>query len=422
MFDELFCNTGLVFFEMINYIISIRPHFLPLPRARDFLMGMTNLALKMLIGNRASFIGAIFGIFLATLLISQQSAIFLGLVSRSYRTITDIPSPNIWVMNPATESDDRVRGMPDGNLDVVKSFSEIEWAVPINVIHIPLVTQSGIFQIAQLYGIDDATLIGAPKGMVAGNVRDLRREGGIIVDVYSAEGALATPLSDGKKRALRVGDELEINNHRAVVVGICKITQGFYPQPIIYTSCSNFRSFNSFAINYLGFIAAKSKKGEDVEKICRRIELYPGMIALTSDQFKWRIIKTFLETGILINFALSVALGFIVGFSIAGQIFYIMTLENLMYYALIKGIGGTHMMILKMITIQALVVGVIGFFLGIGATIVWGMIIENTTLAFLFPWQLLGFTGFIVFIICILTAALSIRKVFRTDPKSLMGN
>jgi putative ABC transport system permease protein len=382
---------------------------------------MIGLALKMLIGNRASFIGVIFGIFLATLLISQQSAIFLGLVSRSYRTLTDIPSPNIWVMDPATESDDRVRGMPREDLYVVRSVPQVEWAVPINVTHIPLITQSGIFQIAQLYGIDDATLIGAPQHMLTGNIQDLRREGGIIVDVYSAKGILATHLPDGTQRALQIGDELEINNHYAVVVGICKITQGFYPQPIIFTSLSNFNLFNSFAIHDLSFIATKSFPEANVQEVCNRINAFPNLKALTREQFKWRIIKTFLETGILINFGLSVALGFIVGFSIAGQIFYIMTLENLMYYALIKAIGGTQKMILQMILFQALVVGAIGFFLGIGATFLWGLAMRNTTLAFLFPWQLLVSTGMIVLIICILTAGLSIRKVLRADPKSLMG-
>lgn len=383
---------------------------------------MISLALKMLIGNKASFIGVIFGIFLATLLISQQSAIFLGLVSRSYRTLTDIPSPNIWVMDPSTDSDERLRGMPEGNLDVVRSVPQVEWAVPINITLIPLATPAGIFQIAQLYGIDDATLIGAPEHMIEGNVKDLRREGGIIVDTFSANGLLATPLPDGRKKPLQIGDEIELNNHRAVVVGICKITQGFYPQPIIFTAYSEFKRFNSFTINYLGYIAVKSAEGADEQEVCNRINAYPGMRALTREQFKWSIIKTFLETGILINFGLSVGLGFIVGFSIAGQIFYIMTLENLMYYALIKAIGGTSKMILQMILFQALVVGVIGFFLGIGATIIWGAAIQNTTLAFLFPWQLLVFTGMLVLVICILTAGLSIRKVLTADPKALMGN
>lgn len=382
---------------------------------------MLLVALKMLIGNKASFLGVIFGIFLSTLLISQQSAIFLGLVSRSYRTITDIPSPNIWVMDPATESDERIRGMPDGNIDVVRSVPHVTWAVPINVIHIPLVTQSGIFQIAQLYGLDDATLIGAPSEMIEGNLRDLRREGGIIVDTFSANEGLAATLPNGTKIPLKIGDELEINQHHAVVVGICKITQGFYPQPIIFTSCSNFRRFSSYSFNQLGFIAAKADSEDAVKAVCQKINTFPGMIALTKEQFKWRIIKMFLETGILINFGLSLLLGFIVGFSIAGQTFYIMTLENISYYALIKAIGGTQKMILNLIIAQAFIVGIIGFLLGIGATILWGFAIKDTTLAFLFPWQLVIFTGMIVAIICILTAALSIRKVLHADPQTLMG-
>ncbi len=79
-----------------------------------------------------------------------------------------------------------------------------------------------------------------------------------------------------------------------------------------------------------------------------------------------------------------------------------MTLENIVYYALIKAVGGTEKMILKMIVFQAAVVGVIGYSLGIGVTVLWGMAIKNTTLAFLFPWQLLVFTGSVVLVICIL--------------------
>src|ERR1700761_8798347 len=110
---------------------------------------MISLALKMLIGNRAALIGVVFGIFLATLLISQQSAIFLGLVSRSYRIVTDVPSANIWVVDPATESDEKVRMMPRNYLNVVRSISGIEWAVPLNITHLPIVAPSGSFDICE---------------------------------------------------------------------------------------------------------------------------------------------------------------------------------------------------------------------------------------------------------------------------------
>jgi len=383
---------------------------------------MIPLALKMLIGNRASCIGIIFGIFLATLLISQQSAIFLGLLSRSYRFVTDIPAPDIWVMDPVTESEDKLRSMPLNYLDVVRSTPEVEWAVPLSSTTIPVITSAGGFDICLLYGIDDATLIGAPTQMLEGNIRDLRREGSVIVDVYSANSSLATTTPDGTKVPLKLGDTLEINGRSAVVVGICKITQGFYPQPIMFTSFTEFQAFIPGTANHTGFILAKSRPGSDIDRVTKNISQRPEMLALTRDQFENRIIEFFLKTGILINFGLSVALGIIIGFSISGQIFYVMTLENIMYYALIKAIGGTERVILKMILIQAAVVGLLGYSLGIGATMLWGAAIKNTTLAFLFPWQLLLFTGVIVLIICIFTATLSIQKVFRVDPKMLMGN
>lgn len=383
---------------------------------------MLSIALKMLIGNKASCIGVIFGIFLATLLISQQSAIFLGLVSRSYRIVTDISEPNIWVVDPATESDEKVRAMPTAYLNDVKSTPEVEWAVPINVMDLPMVTPSGVYQIAHIYGIDDATLIGAPTTMLEGNVIDLHREGSVIVDTYSANGSLARILPDGTTRPLAIGDTFEINQHHAVVVGISKVTQGFIPQPIIYTTNSNFNYFSSYARSSLAFIAAKTKPGANVDNVLKKINANTMLEGMTSDDLKWRIARFFLKTGILINFGLSVALGIIIGFSIAGQIFYIMTLQNLQYYALIKAIGGNQKQISQMIIIQSLVVGLIGFLLGTGATILWGFAIKDTTLAFLFPWQLLAFTGTLVLIICTFTAGLSIEKISKIDPKVLLGN
>ncbi len=257
--------------------------------------------------------------------------------------------------------------------------------------------------------------------MLEGSLRDLRREGGIIVDVYSANGSLAKVHPDGTKEPLRLGQTLEINGKHAIVVGICKVTQGFYPQPIIYTALSQFSAFNPGMENKIGYILVKTNPQANIETVCQLINAFPELKALTREEFKDLIRDFFLKTGILINFGLSVALGLIIGFSIAGQIFYIMTLENVVYYALIKAVGGTGKMILQMIVFQAALVGAVGYALGIGVTVLWGMAVQDTTLAFLFPWQLLVFTGVVVLIICIFTAVLSIQKVFRADPKMLMG-
>ncbi len=380
-----------------------------------------SLAFKMLLGNRSSCIGTIFGIFLATLLISQQSAIFLGLVGRSYRIVTDIAEPTMWVMDPSTESEDKLRSVPLSYLDVVRSTPGVQWAVPLSFALLPVVTPSGQFEICQLYGIDDATLIGAPAQMLKGSIHDLRREGGVIVDVFSATGALAK-MRQGKKIPLDLGDSLEVNGVRAVVVGICKVTQGFYPQPIIFTSFSQFQRFTPQMTDRMSYILTKTLPDRDVEQVAKAIDANSGLKALTRDEFKDKIRQFFLETGILINFGLSVLLGIIIGFSISGQLFYIMTLDNIKYYALIKAVGGTNAMIFKMILFQAVLVGIIGYVLGTSITILWGMAIKDTTLAFAFPWELLVFSATIVLVICFSTVLLCLKKVMHADPKILLGN
>ena len=74
------------------------------------------------------------------------------------------------------------------------------------------------------------------------------------------------------------------------------------------------------------------------------------------------------STGIPINFGITILLGFIVGVAIAGQTFYLFTLENLKQFGSLKAMGLTNRRILGMILLQAFVAGVIGYCLGLGLT------------------------------------------------------
>ena len=65
---------------------------------------MNIVALKMLMGDRAKYLGIIMGITFASLLITQQLAIFIGLMARTYGAITDLGLPDIWVMDSGCSS------------------------------------------------------------------------------------------------------------------------------------------------------------------------------------------------------------------------------------------------------------------------------------------------------------------------------
>ena len=65
--------------------------------------------------------------------------------------------------------------------------------------------------------------------MLQGSFEDLRIDGGVIVNDVGAQTKLA---SHG--RPLQVGDEMELNDNRVVVVGICKVSRTFQSQPVVY--------------------------------------------------------------------------------------------------------------------------------------------------------------------------------------------
>ena len=62
--------------------------------------------------------------------------------------------------------------------------------------------------------------------MVQGSLSDLRRQDAIIVnDVGAKTRLIKRPKEGGRKPVpLQIGDILEINDHRTIVVGICRVS------------------------------------------------------------------------------------------------------------------------------------------------------------------------------------------------------
>lgn len=378
---------------------------------------MRFVALKMLIGDRAKYIAIITGILFASMLITHQEAIFCGIMSRTYSAITDLGLPDIWVMDPKVQFIDDIKPLQDTKLTRVRGIEGVEWAVPLYKGLLKARLDNGNFQTCNVLGLDDATLIGGPPVMVEGEIADLRRAEAIIVDDVGANGKLAKHLPDGTKVPLRIGDTMELNDVRATVVGICRVSRTFQSQPVIYTTYSRAIRFAPMERKLLSFVLVKAKPGVDAADLCRRISNTTGLAARTHDEFKWLTIKYFLKyTGIPINIGIGMVMSFIVGTAIAGQTFYSFTLDNLRHFGALKAMGASNRRLLGMIMLQAVIVGLIGYGLGVGAAAMLGRIFRNTEMAFLLLWQSLVITGGTVVIICMLASILSIRKVMKLEP------
>ena len=378
---------------------------------------MNFIALKMLFGDRAKYLGIIIGLTFASLLITQQSAIFAGIMTRTFSFLSDVGLPDIWVVDPQVKYIDDIRPMQNTEVLRVRGVEGVAWAVPLYKGTLAVRRTDGTYQACIVVGLDDETLMGGPPEMVTGKLSDLRRRGGVIVDAVGANGKLAHLLPDGTRVPLKVGDEMEINDNRSVVTGICKVTQTFQSNPVIYTTYSSATAFAPSQRLLLSFVTVKAKPGQDLRTLCRRIERATSRRAYTRTEFKMLTFFYYLKyTGMPANFLTAVVLGFLVGVAIAGQTFYNFTLDNLRYFGTLKAMGATNGMLLRMILLQALVVGGIGYGLGVGAASAWGMLLSGTTqLAFRLPWHLLVLSAAAVLVICLSAAALSIRKVMKLE-------
>lgn len=369
------------------------------------------VALRMLIGNRAKFLGIVLGVTFAALLIAQQASIFCGLMLLTTSQIRDIQGADIWVMDPNVQFIDDIKPMSEVELYRVRGVNGVEWAVRLYKGLSRGRLADGTFQQIILIGLDDASMVGAPVEMIIGKVADLRRPDAIIMD----ESGFKQLWPD---EPLKIGKIFEMNDRRAQIVGICKARHTFQTFPIVYTRYSQATRFAPYERKMMSFILANPQAGVSSQEACRRIISQTGLLAITRDDFAWKTINYYMiKTGIPINFGITVLLGFIVGTAIAGQTFYLFTIENIKQFGALKAMGAGNLKLLGMIMLQAAVVGLIGYSLGVGLAALFGHLTRHSPqLAFFMPWQVLVGTGAAVIMISVLASLLSIRRVIFLEP------
>lgn len=380
------------------------------------------IALKMLTGDRSKYFGIVFGVAFASLLIAHQISIFIGIMSRTTHLLQNVREADIWVMDPNVRYVDEVIGMSETALERVRSVEGVSWAVKFyrGNIRARLAEGNsagarGDFRGAIIQGLDDATLIGGPRKMLIGDLMDLKQPNAVIID--QAGYNYLWP-----KEPLRIGQELEITDRRMKLVGVCDAGQPFQSQPLFFCRYSEALACSPPERRLLSYILAEPQPGQDVETVARRIHEATGLQAVTNEQFKWKTIGFYLATtGIPINFGITIFLGFIVGVAIAGQTFYLFTLENLKQFGALKAMGTSNLRIVGMILIQALVVGVVGYGIGMGlaAGFFEGTKEQIHLKGFTMLWQVMVGTAVAVVCIVMLASLLSIRKVLFLEPAAV---
>src|SRR6185437_6299746 len=131
---------------------------------------MTWIALKMLMGNRAKYYAIIFGISFAVMLMSQQAAIFAGLMRNMTSQIRDIMGADLWVMDPSVQFIDDITPLSNNAVYQVRGVPGVAWAVRFYDGKARAQFPEGNFKQFVVLGIDDQTLVGAPRKLLAASL------------------------------------------------------------------------------------------------------------------------------------------------------------------------------------------------------------------------------------------------------------
>ncbi len=390
---------------------------------------MLRLALKMLFGDTAKYLMLVAGLAVATFLMTQQTAVFCGLMSWTKSTLKNVPAP-IWVVEEKVEQVNETNPLLDTDVARVRSVSSVAWAAPIYAGIQRVRLENGNFKMIQLIGIDANTLAGAPAKMLEGDLMKLRLPHSVIIDDLGV-----TRLAPKRGDKVKVGDMFELNDQEARVVGIADAAMSFTGGPYVWTTYERALQYVPSQRKMLQAVICAPREGVSLEQAVADIQRVTGLKAFVNreasfgefwaqrgggktDNFNistvWWYVK---NTGIPISFGTTVIIGLLVGMAVSCQTFYSFVLENMRHLGALKAMGASNGTLCMMLIAQAFTVGIIGYGIGLLGTAGFAMgAMKNEQPPFYMP-QFVPFAALTVVLgICTLAALMGIWRVSKLEP------
>jgi putative ABC transport system permease protein len=173
----------------------------------------------------------------------------------------------------------------------------------------------------------------------------------------------------------------------------------------------------------LTFVLAQCAPWADAREVAARIEKQTGLRARTRDDFKYDTVVWYLinceDVG---DVTTMLVLAITVGFGVTGVMLYMFTQDSLKQYAVLKAMGATKRMLVFMILAQTATCCIVGTGIGLG---VCGVASFGAGSVFDLPFRMLWWTplagGVAVVLVGMVSAALSMRPVFKLEPASVFS-
>jgi putative ABC transport system permease protein len=370
---------------------------------------MTLLARRNLFHDRVRFAVTLTGIVFALVLIIVQFGLFLGFTTTTSNNI-DHSNADIWIV---------FHGV--GYFDTGRMFSERKF---YEVLSVPGVQQAekyiqnfaywkkpdGGVENVQVIGFHPGSGLGEPWNVTEGSALDVKLEDGVIVDELYKE----------KLGVKKIGDRVEIGDHRARVVGFTQGIRSFTTSPFVYTSFKNSLNYTRPEAHedQLAYILVKVAPGctsdEVLENLRARltdVDIYTSQEFSRRTRFYWMF-----TTGAGLAVLTAALMGLIVGIAVVAQTIYAATMDHIREYGTLKAMGATNGYLYRVLIEQAVWSAVLGYGFAMVAAYFIVQASEKGGALILMPLPMKIGMLFLAVFMCIAAALVSINKVTRLDP------
>lgn len=368
---------------------------------------MLLVARKNLFSEKVRLAISVGGVALSVFLIGILLSLFRGWSEQVGSYVEDVPA-DLWVASElATDFAAAGSILPsylEGQLDLAP---ETDIVAPMIVRPLEM-SKAGddpdkSFDV-QLVGYDPAIGLGGPLTVVEG--KSPPGPGEAVVDKAMK-----------KRHGVDIGDRLVRGTKSLTVVGFSEGGDFIYTQ-LAHVTLDTSIEFLDFSSDQRTFFVMTLEEGANPDFVAARLALNtPGVKYIPGDEFaeetRDRILGNILPILIVV-----LMLAFIVGLSVAGLTIYTATVEKQREYGILKAEGFTNPFLYRVVFEQSLVIGLLGFLVGAGLTVLVAPFAQDTVPQFVVfvRWQdILGIAG-ITLLMSIFAAYIPIRRLASIDP------
>ncbi len=383
----------------------------PAPRHKRIGFGLRAiLAWRNLAHDKVRFLVTLVGIVFSVTLMAIQSGLLLGFVV-TISKIVDRTEADIWVVGRGVRSVDLPTSMPERRRFQVMSVDGVADAQPYIHNFSMLQRPDGGAESVVVVGFDLESGIGKPWNVVEGRVEDLAIPDSAIVDRFYKS----------KLGVTHVGQVLEINGKRVRIVGYTEGIRTFTQSPHVFADIKTARHLSNLGEERMNYVLVRVAPGHDPAKVRDAIRAkIPEVDAYTKAEFAERsYLYWLITTGAGFSLIIAAALGLIVGIVVTAQTLYATTMDRLPEYATMRAMGAPASYLYGIILRQAAIAAASGFGLGISIALFLVQGSKEGSAVILMPWQLAAMLGAATFVMCVVAALISIRRVMKIDPVSV---